>query len=94
MEQVTEADKKWLAQLLDNDSVDIGINEDGEPYINFSDDYETIKRAKSICGSNHTNLRVEKKLYRDCHHQIKLITRPANIISYNYLIILFITGLA
>ena len=51
MEQVTEADKKWLAQLLDNDSGDIGINEDGEPYINFSDDYETIKRAKSICGS-------------------------------------------
>ncbi|MGC1928357.1 MAG: hypothetical protein WA667_05235 [Candidatus Nitrosopolaris sp.] len=49
MEQVTEADKKWLAQLLDNDSGDIGINEDGEPYIYFSGDYETIKRAKSIC---------------------------------------------
>jgi len=60
-----------------------------------ADDFS--RKIRSILGlpvSIHLVLR--KNVIRDTLERVSelLATRPANIISYNYLIILFITGLA
>ena len=48
-DRITHEDLKWLAEFVDSDNGEIGINDNGEPYIKLhSTNYGDVKRVDEI----------------------------------------------